>query len=256
MLNKKDAAASFETDIPLLRELEDLGALSEQFGIFKIKPFRDWLGSSWKNAIFGIRLCNAGQILEIASYCNTFSETARTQATKLELLIESVISVNDVPLLTPEALEKYNQTHRTNLTSREYLRNWVKNLEQLVVDRLDSVYGGLQLKQERLLRGEYLCDGCGKVLSEFPEKGVRILYSLGEILCSDCNVPEITKNFDLVAEVSSLQKNVESKSSGEQVSKDFSSFGSGGQICPDCHLEFDTVEDLANHRPNCPKNSV
>jgi hypothetical protein len=82
----------------LLKSLEDLGSLSENSGLYDIKPFRDWKGTNWRNKVFSMRLCNAGEIQDIDTYISDIPEQARIQATKLETIIRSIFAIEGKPV--------------------------------------------------------------------------------------------------------------------------------------------------------------
>jgi len=108
----------------LMRQLEDLAALSERNGLIDVKPFKDWKGSKyWSNAIFKMRLCNAGEVLEISNYAEQFSGDSKDRAIKIETVARSIYEINGIPIGSPDEVLKYNQKHNTNLTRVEYLRN-------------------------------------------------------------------------------------------------------------------------------------
>ena len=168
---------------PLLDILERLAALSnEEGGLVKIKPFRDWKGSTWQNKIFTMRLLNAGEMLEVYEYCSKFTGNAKEQAYYIEILIRSLYSVDGVSLAPEEEVAKYNKACNVNLSKLEYLRLWAGNLEQIVVLRLHSIYDQLQLKQIRLVNDQYLCEASGVTYDSLPEGCRKIKYGIGEIL--------------------------------------------------------------------------
>jgi hypothetical protein len=231
---------------PLLSSLENLGALSENFGLLEIKPFRDWSDHIWKNKIFSLRLCNAGEMLSIYSQLANFPEIARVQATKIEIIIRSIYTIADQPLISPEALAQYNDSHKSQLTTLEFLRQWVGNLEQIVIDRLDMIYGGLQLKQERQLQGVSLCANCENQFTELPEGSKKLKYSLAEIVCGNC-IKEIKdfSDFDFGETVPSTAPE-ESSPVPEVVSF----------TCPDCQKELPDRESFNTHRSTCTGTST
>ena len=231
---------------PLLSSLENLGALSENFGLLEIKPFRDWVDHVWKNKIFSLRLCNAGEMLSIYSYLANFPDIARVQATKIEILIRSIYTIVDQPLISAEALSQYNDTHKSQLSTIEFLRQWAGNLEQVVVDRLDMVYGGLQIKQERKLQGISLCSNCERTYTEIPEGSKKLQYSLSEIVCGEC-VKAIQDFSDFDFEGSLEKSSGEASFSPEaQKPEEVVTF-----TCPDCQKELPDRESFNSHRSTC-----
>jgi len=189
---------------PRAQSLEDLGIILGN-GIIDIKPFRDWVGSpSWQHTIFSMRLCNAGEVLDMAEASSFFSEgVSRQQVSKLEILSRSITSIDSRAIITQEELNKYNTDYKTEFSSpREWISVYLKNLESVVVDRLDAVYGALQLKQGRQLRGEYQCSVTGNTFtkSNIPEGSLYLQYSLQEIITPDGMLaePDYKELFDIV----------------------------------------------------------
>ncbi len=229
---------SIDKNFPLLSSLENLGALSSKFGILEIKPFRDWKDAIWKHKVFSMRLCNSGEMLSIYSYLESIPNYARVQATKIEVLIRSLYAINEQPLVSAESLASYNDTHKTQLSTLDFMRLWTGNLEQVVLDRLDMVYGGLQLKQERQLQGIYLCGNCENTFTKIPEGSKTLKYSLSEIVCSSCL--KGMKEEDLA------EFDFEGTAESTSVEKSFNEIPKF--ICPDCQLELPDRESFTEHR--------
>ncbi len=184
-----------------------------------------------------MRLCNAGEMLSIYSYLESIPNYARVQATKIEVLIRSLYAINEQPLVSAEALAKYNESYKAQLSSLEFMRLWTANLEQVVLDRLDMVYGGLQLKQERKLQGIYLCGNCESTFTALPEGSKKLKYSLAEIVCGSCikeMKEEDLKEFDF--------EGIQSTSSDSSV-ETVTEF-----ICPDCQKKLPDRESYNEHR--------
>jgi ribosomal protein L37AE/L43A len=191
-----------------------------------------------------MRLCNAGEMLSIYSYLANFPDIARVQATKIEVLIRSIYTIADQPLISAEALAQYNDTHKSQLTTLDFLRQWVGNLEQVVIDRLDMVYGGLQLKQERQLQGISLCANCENQFTEVPEGSKTLKYSLAEIVCHSC-VKALTdfSDFDFGETIPSQEPSISTE--------EIASFK-----CPDCQEELPDRESFNSHRSTCQGTST
>jgi predicted Zn-ribbon and HTH transcriptional regulator len=173
----------------LMRNLENLAALSEKNGLIEIKPFKNWKSSKfWAEAIFKLRLCNAGEVLEISEYASQFPEDARERAIKIETVARSLYEINGITIGSPDEILKYNNNHNTSLTRIEFLRNWVKDLEQIVVDTLYNIYISLQLKQMRLLINQVECAACGNIYEKtnLHQETKWVLYSTSEIICKNC----------------------------------------------------------------------
>jgi predicted Zn-ribbon and HTH transcriptional regulator len=244
-MNKKDSGTL------LLEQLENLAALSNNYGLIEIKPFRSWKGSNyWSNTIFKLRLCNAGEILELSSYCDQFTSTAQEYAIKIDTVIRSLHEINGIGIGTSEQLIKYNKDHNTSLTRTEYLRIWAKNLEQFVIDTLYTTYVALQLKQVRLVMNQVMCESCGMVYEKdkTPEGSREIIYSTGEIVCGHCIKNINLEDFDF-KEINKKIETVEkvSEQAQEEIHKE-----KAPHICA-CQQEFDTLEEFTSHRISCPE---
>lgn len=245
----------------LLRQLENLAALSERSGLIEIKPFRDWKGSEyWSKAIFKMRLCNAGEILDISSYSDQFSHETKDKVVKIETIIRSLYEINGITIGSSEEVAKYNEKHNTQLTRLEYLRNWSKDLEQLVIDVLYSTYVGLQLKQIRFVTNQVMCDVCGQVWEKTDEilnNSKKILYSIGEIICESCLKDKKIKDYNYDYVETEKPSNIISVSNKDVVEKEIentnqTSYTEKPYICA-CNREFDTIEELVQHRVSCPE---
>jgi hypothetical protein len=187
---------------PVASSLEELGALGGT-GLYKIKPFKDWKGAPvWKEKIFTFRLCNAGEILDIASTVKSTSENERIIDTKIEVLSRALHLVNESPLISQEELTKYNENNKTEFSSqREWIAVYLKNLENVVLNRLYAIYEALEYKQIRQLQGvvQSGINGVNYPKALIPEGSLYLQYSLPEILTSDeiANNPDYLESFDI-----------------------------------------------------------
>lgn len=224
--------------------------LSKNSGLYEVKPFKDWRTTAWCEKVFTMRLCNAGEILDIMSYCNTVPELGRIQATKFEILIRSIFHIDGRTLITDEELESYNRLHDTALSKLEYLRFWVRNLEQVVVDRLDAVYGGLQHKQDRLLRQKYICGSCGMEFSELPKDCVELKYSIADMICDGCIKTVEPEYFDMV-NVEIITEEPEPTEDGNTDTLEEDSY-----VCSDCNEKFPDYEKFEHHRKSHTESGV
>jgi len=253
---------------PLLESLQNLAQISSNFGLFKVKPFKDWVGSKWKERVFTFRLCNAGELLDISQYNSEIMELARPYTLKIELLIRSVWEIDGRQLVTTEELKKYNDTHHVKLTEHEYLRMWFRNVEQIVIDKLYVVYESLQAKQVRILQKLWLCGHCGNLFTEeeIPDGSYKLEYSTDDILCKECipQVKEGTFDFEMVeVEAPPEKAQEEGESTTEQVKepeKDqepkkplTGSIHFTTYVCK-CGTTCDTLEQFVEHRQRCPQS--
>lgn len=242
---------TIRTDIPVLSVLENLGALSENFGLIKIKPFKDWVGSSWQDKIFTYRLCNAGEIFDISLYCSSIAENARIHAMRSEILIRAIWEIGGRSLITPEELDTYNKAHNSTLTTIEYLRYWIRNVEQVIVERLDAIYGELQLKQARMLRKAYLCGVCGEVYVELPENSHTTLYGVHECVCGNCIADKADTSLidfekPLIVESQVLEEANKANEEHEVLPLD------EDYVCL-CQAKFTNFDDYNSHIQQCPE---
>ena len=232
---------------PLLNTLERLGALSEEVGgLIKIKPFKDWKGSSWQHRILSMRLLNAGEMLEVYDYCEKYEGEAKTQAYMIEIVLRSLYMVDGQMLASDEEVLKYNQSCKTSLSRVEYLRLWAVNLEQVVIARLHSIYEQLQLKQIRIVNGQYQCEVSGRIFDKIPENSKILKYGIGEIISG-----EELKKPDLDLSIYNFEDEVEPSFTKpietpvvEDKPKEFN------YICQ-CGEGFDLLEEFTSHRENC-----
>ena len=231
---------------PLLNTLERLGALSEDSGgLIKIKPFKDWKGSSWQHKILSMRLLNAGEMLEVYDYCEKYEGEAKTQAYMIEIVLRSLYMVDGQMLASDDEVLKFNQNNKTSLNRVEYLRLWAVNLEQVVIARLHSIYEQLQLKQIRIVNGQYLCEVSGQTLDKIPENSRILKYGIGEIVSGESlKIPNLDLSiYNFEDEVApSFVKPVETFVETPQ--KEFN------YICH-CNQGFDLLEEFTSHRENC-----
>lgn len=169
----------------LTESLENLGAI-EGTGFFEVKPFKDWVGTpEWKEKIFKFRLCNAGEMFDVADAVDDKNERARLERIKFEILSRSIFAIDGRVLITDEELNKYNELNETDFkSSREWIAVYLRNLEKVVVDRLDAVYGALLIKQVRFLQGNVVCSATNKMFFKdtIPAGSLFLKYDLGEII--------------------------------------------------------------------------
>jgi len=247
-----------ESPSTLLQIFEDLGSLSET-GLIEIKPFKRWPGFKWQEQVFTMRLCNAGETLDILSSTGKFADAAKSQAIKQEIMIRSIFSVDGRALITAEELQDYNEKNGSKLSELEYLRTWVKSIEQVILDRIDVVYSDLQMKQIRILQGMCLCEMCGNTYmkKELPNNSHYLKYSLGEIVCGNCMPQVVTGEYDFLEEhlnpkpasksnsrtEDTVESSEETKSSNADTELDY--------ICV-CGSKFEDYEAFIEHKSDCP----
>jgi hypothetical protein len=231
---------------PLLKAFQNLGALGDEFGLYKIKPFRDWNGNKyWQHKIFTFRLCNSGEVLDVLQSVQNLNEDASAYYKKFELLSRAIWSIDDQALCSQEEVTEYNQQNHVELTVHEFLVNYMHNLEDLVLSRLDAVYAALQVKQVRMLQGVLLCDSCGQVFKELPESGKRLVYSLSEIICDKC-----------IGSIDSSLYDFQDKPEKNVATETINNFPVGpvttAYPCI-CGMEFDDYEAYRIHITQCEK---
>jgi len=235
-----------KTPTPLLQSLEELGAESKEFGLYSIKPFKDWVSSIWREKIFKMRLCNAGDLLDIFEQCQTTSPDAKIHAMRIEVLIRSIYSIDEHPLISPEELKKYNDDTNTNLSGYEFLRMWMKNLEQVVIERLDVIYSALQLKQLRGLRGEFQCGHCGSIHYSIPPNSKLTRYMACEFVEEECLTLINHSLYDFEPDVKKKDVSKEFNTSVQEILQDKDDY-----TCSICTKTFKTIEELNHHRLTC-----
>jgi DNA-directed RNA polymerase subunit RPC12/RpoP len=240
------------TTSPLLKAFENLGALTDNYGLYEIKPFKDWRGDPvWREKIFKIRLLNSGQVLEILKAGADVPTSASEYFKKFELLSRAIWSINDEPLATEEEVIEYNRKNGTELTLHQFIVNWMYNLEDTVLNRLDSVYIGLQVKQVRKLQNVYACENCGAVLKEVPKGTHELQYALSEVICNTC-YPDIDKSaYDFIEKT---EEAVPVVNTAEVITPE----STPQYKCIGCGKEFDNNEMYRAHINECDaySNSV
>lgn len=231
---------------PFLSGLEDLGAITST-GLYEIKPFKDWSNTLWKDKIFSMRLCNAGELVDILEHVSEYSTSARDFLTIHETLIRAIHAIDGMPLVTSEKLQEYNKHAGTNFTELSFLRSWIRNIEQPVLERLNAVYAALQTKQIRKVYGLNICAACETTFSEVPENSAILLYSVAEIVCNKCLPITELSNFDIApnpsANVTLVKDDNNTTDIESNLPQDF--------VCTLCNTSFTSVEELSAHRENC-----
>jgi hypothetical protein len=232
-----------DTDITVLKALQDIGALTDNFGLYEVKPFKDWPGSNWVDAVFTYRLLNTGEMLEILRKVANEVSDAKDSYKRLEILSSAIWSIDGHALAAEEEIVNYNTKNNTSLTLHEYIVNWMHNLEDIVVTRLDAVYAGLQIKQIRLLQGVSLCDVCGTIFKQIPVGSAIIKHTISEIICVDC-LPQVDKAYyDIDRIVSNPVIHTEASDTDTPESK-------SNYACL-CGKEFTDIESYTTHIQSC-----
>lgn len=240
-----------------LTTLEDLGSFAES-GVFYVKPFRDWLATPWTQRIFGMRICNAGEVVEVLHQIAAYTDPARDKAAVFQVLSRALVSIDEQPVVDLDALDAFNKKANASLTPQSYLQLYFQNLEDAVVERLNFVYGGLQLKQQRLLRGVQLCDACGKEYTQPSARHLDLKYTLTEILCEECRTPELEQMYaaaklievpkEVIAPVPVPVPNASVPATPAESSGSFAVPEDNDWICPSCNKPFTTFEEFQKHR--------
>jgi hypothetical protein len=220
-------------NIPLLDSLEDLGSL----GIYDVKPFRDWKNPLWRDKIFSMRLCNVGEGFEILENISSIPEDAKSQAMKIEILARSIYMIDNTFPISSKDLQEFNEKNSLNYDQKDYLILWFKNIEQAVLNRLDAIYAGLQMKQLRELKEEKVCDNCGTIYKEFSENSKKLKYSISELLCEKCLT---TVDLDIY--------DFETTTAGN---KDDTPLSLSSFSCPHCLKEMNSFEEYNEHILSC-----
>lgn len=228
---------------PILESFENLGAINGT-ALVDVKPFRDWKDSKWRNKIFTFRLCNSGEGLDVLEEVSKVSEEARAQMMKFQILARAIFLIDGASLVSPDELSSFNQKNSLNYDVKDYLIQWFVNTEQIVLDRLDAVYGALQKKQIRQLQGSLACDNCLHIFLKFPEGARKILYSVNEIICDTClkSIDESLYDFDIPSQtsVSNISSEIPKESPEEKVI-----------TCPHCQKELPSYEEYQDHLTEC-----
>jgi predicted Zn-ribbon and HTH transcriptional regulator len=232
-----------DTDITVLKALQNIGALTDNFGLYKVKPFKDWPGSKWENAIFTYRLLNTGEMLDILRKVSNEPLDVKDLYKRLEILANAIWSIDERALVTEEDIVSYNAKNNTSLTVHEYIVNWMHNLEDVVITRLEAVYAGLQIKQIRLLQGVSLCDVCGTIFKKIPAGSAIVEHTISEIVCISC-LPQIEKSYyDIIEIADDAVVNPETADIAVPETK-------SNHACI-CGEEFPDIESYTTHIQSC-----
>lgn len=170
-----------------LLDVGNIGRVGVHKGLIELKPFREWIGSSFCHKKFTMRLLNAGEMEDVLTYLSNFPSTVYEQKLRVELFIRSVWAIDGVVLCRAEDLLNWNENRETEPDDEMgYLRKKIRDMEQNVLERFEVLYTGLSQKQMRQLMGLWLCGSCKSLLKKKTEGFVRTQYDLAEGLCKSC----------------------------------------------------------------------
>lgn len=138
-------------------------------------PFKDWKGSKYKDVSVGMRLLNSGELLEVAQQLERSgysSGLGRTLSLQIATLARAIISWAGGELATQEGLEAFRKNAgNPDATLLDYKLYRLRELENVVIEQLDSMYSDLQQKQKRLVLGKVLCQESGEVYDREEVEG-------------------------------------------------------------------------------------
>jgi hypothetical protein len=183
-----------------------------------------------------MRLCNVGEGFEILENISNIPEDAKSQAMKIEILARSIYMIDNAFPISAKDLQDFNQKNSLNCDQKDYLIFWFKNIEQVVLNRLDAIYAGLQMKQLRELKEEKICDNCGTIYKTTSKDAKKLKYSISEILCEKC-LNSVDFNIYDFEEI-----NVENKDIPPILSN---------HSCPYCSKEMNSFEEYNEHMSSC-----
>ena len=123
----------------------------------KCKPFKDWKGSRLQNVEVTMRLLTAGENEEITSSLGDLPLTAQISKIIIEQLARAIVTINGAPIVSDELTRKYNESHKLEgpqkKTPTELVIMKLKDMDQSVIDALNSEYVKLQKEHEESLLG-------------------------------------------------------------------------------------------------------
>lgn len=227
---------------PILDSLENLGALNGS-ALYEVKPFKDWKDNKWQNKIFKMRLCNAGEGLEILEELSKVSVDAKPQMMKFQILARAIYTIDGSTPVSVTELEKFNIGNNLQYDQKDYLIFWFGNIEQVVLERLDIVYASLQQKQIRQLSGQHVCDNCGGIFIVLPEGSKKLIYSVSDIICNSC-IEKVDKAlYDFEEDILNIKIEKLEPTAEETALKT--------HVCPLCGKDFDDFEEFNQHLTEC-----
>jgi len=157
-------------------------------GYIRDFPFKDWEGSEIAGVEICMRLLNAGEIMDINEETEGLALDSLFRVNKVKFLIlaDALVSWGGNPLAEQEDVDRFNERNASNLTLRAYKIEHLHNLEKIVVDYLDRMYGALQDKQKRVLEGNVMCQVAGHVypreVAESEEETEWLDHRIAEVI--------------------------------------------------------------------------
>ena len=113
-----------------------------------VQPFLPWKDSPIREWKVTLKMLNIGELVNLAERVSEVSPMEAAYLSKIHLLASSVISINNLPLVTPEDVDDYNKEHNfTGIHAIDlygYKVLFIKKLSDLVVNRLAFAYDELQ----------------------------------------------------------------------------------------------------------------
>ncbi len=136
-----------------LEQLVDIGVIPNK----KVKPFRDWKESTYKDLEIEIGLLDVGENLEVADIIGNLSILPQVVRSKIEILARAIIFINGKPPCTDEDLERYNRENKlegqNKLNFLEYKKNVISKWSLVVLNRIHEEYTELLDDQVEFLTG-------------------------------------------------------------------------------------------------------
>lgn len=217
--------------------LESLKSIAD-IGVQQIKPFNSWIGSPIQDQVWGLWILNVGAVQEAQEAVDNISGThSQMHALKLEILARSIITVDTQSLATDDDVANFNKQNNTTLTTLQYKLMHLRELEDIVLNRMDQVYAELLAKQARQVQGLLQCELCGKVVRNTDKDSISKYteYSTSDIVCTSCLPKPESKSDDTAAT---------STDSVKEQSR-----------CKWCNKKYDDTVELNIHQGSCSLNT-
>jgi hypothetical protein len=139
--------------------LEQLAALTT-YGIEEFQPFSAWDNPKIKDWKIRMRMLTVGDVVEITQLLANANPLEASYLNKIYTLAKTILTINDLPVVTDESLEEYNKLHSLSGINKLSLFSFkvflIKQLSEPLLNRLSFTYDELQSKYVENLFGKTL----------------------------------------------------------------------------------------------------
>jgi hypothetical protein len=116
------------------------------------KPFKTW-GSPWKTKTVGMRLLTAAENEEVLMESSSIPALAIGEYSSKALLARVVVTIDGVPAVSAEDLERYNKESDTKLTLVAYKHRLLGKLDPPILNAISSEYNLMVQERTEELMG-------------------------------------------------------------------------------------------------------